>query len=152
MCAHVMTLVYSCMHYAPPLTPTTLQAPKQAVHDSLEKRLRAKCCRVAQWQAPAREAVPEPALQLARVNQLPRLLSQQREEAERCEEEGAAVKRECRELVTKRHKVGVLRMMSIARYECQHNFCSLYQEVLPNTSISQDYTSAHVCPSITLFN
>ncbi len=82
-----------------------LQAPKQAVQDSLEQRLRAKCCRVAHWQAPAHEAEAELSLQLARVKQLPQLLSQQRKEAERCQEEMEEMKQECRELMARRHKV-----------------------------------------------
>jgi hypothetical protein len=82
-----------------------LQVPSSALQQSLSERLQAKCCRVAQWHTPHKDLPSEPAIQLARVGQLPSLLTQQREESERFHEEVEQNRKDCQEMVVKKHKV-----------------------------------------------
>lgn len=82
-----------------------MQISSPALQQSLAERLQAKCCRVAQWHAPHKDPPSEPALQLAKASQLPHLLTQQKEEAERFQEDLEGNRRECEELMAKKHKV-----------------------------------------------
>ena len=82
-----------------------MQVPKQAVLDSLEHRLKEKCFRVAHWHAPYQDTPSNSTLQLAKIGQLPHLLSQQKEEAERLDLELKEKKRVYRQMMVKKLKV-----------------------------------------------
>ncbi len=76
----------------------------------LEKSLTEKCLRVVQWQAPKKESQsssdPIPLL-LAKMQQLPRLLSQQKEEMELFEKERKESRKKCRETRARGIMVGI---------------------------------------------
>ena len=75
-----------------------------------------KCQRVAQWHTPGKE-VGSDALQLARVGQLPQLLTQQKEEGRRLEEELERLRQQHDEKLITRHKV--------SKVSVKHVFCAL---------------------------
>lgn len=105
--------------------PPPVQATQHALLQSLDQRLRDKCSRVAHWHAPSRDTPTDHALQLARVGQLPQLLTQQRQELERCGEEVREMRRENRELVARKHQVSVvlgIQTSSVAVRSRPYNF------------------------------
>ena len=82
-----------------------LQKSKEAIYADLDQRLRAKCLRVVQWHTPHKEVGSSDALQLARVGQLPQLLTQQKEEERRMEEELEQLRQDYDQKLITQHKV-----------------------------------------------
>ena len=67
--------------------------------------MRAKCLQVVQWHTPQKEVGGTDALQLARVGQLPQLLTQQKEEERRMEQELEQLRQDYDKKLITKHKV-----------------------------------------------
>ena len=82
-----------------------VQKSKEAVYADLDQHLKTKCLRVVQWHTSQKERGGSDALQLARVEQLPQLLTQQKEEERQKDEELEQLRQDFdRKLITK-HRV-----------------------------------------------
>ena len=67
--------------------------------------MRAKCLQVVQWHTPQKEVGGTDALQLARVGQLPQLLTQQKEEERQMEQELEQLRQDYDKKLITKHKV-----------------------------------------------
>ena len=104
----VMLLVYNVPAVSMIIHATTssdLQRSKEAIYADLDQRLKAKCLQVVQLHTPQKEVGGSDALQLARVGQLPQLLTQQKEEERRMEQELEQLRQDYDKKVITRHKV-----------------------------------------------
>ena len=93
--------------------------PTSTLQQCLAERLKSRCCQLVQWHAPHKDpsscvsvsssssssSSSDVGLKLARASQLPQLLTQQKEEAETFQEQLLENRRECEELIVKKHKV-----------------------------------------------
>lgn len=82
--------------------------PSSTLQECVAERLKSRCCQVVQWHAPHKDpssSSSDVGLKLARASQLPQLLTQQKEEVETFQKQLLETRRECEEMIVKKHRV-----------------------------------------------